>query len=175
MDQARLSGARYARDADEGSERERHIQVLQVVMVRVVYLDKFSVAFATRFRCDDALFAAQVFSRDGFGILDERLGLPFRDNLAAVLAGARTDLQKIVRRADRLFVVLYDDHGVADVAEFDESRNQSRIIALVESDARFIEHVEHALERGADLGGEPDALCFSTGERRGRSRERQVR
>ena len=39
------------------------------------------------------------------------------DDLAAVLARARPDVDDVVGDADRLLVVLDDDHGVAEVAQ----------------------------------------------------------
>ena len=48
------------------------------------------------------------------------------------------------------------------------------VVALVQADARLIENVEHAHERGADLRGQPDALRFAAGERRCGAREREI-
>ncbi len=45
---------------------------------------------------------------------------------------------------------------------------------LVEADRRLVEHVEHAHQLAADLGGQPDALALAAGERRRRAVERQV-
>ena len=42
---------------------------------------------------------------------------PGDDDLAAVLAGARPDVDDVVGDADGLLVVLDDDHGVAEVAQ----------------------------------------------------------
>ena len=44
---------------------------------------------------------------------------PECDDLAAVLAGARADVDHVVGDADGVLVVLDDQHGVADVAQAD--------------------------------------------------------
>ena len=41
------------------------------------------------------------------------------------------------------------------------------VVALVQADARLVEHVEHADQAGADLGGEPDALRLAARQRAG--------
>ena len=46
---------------------------------------------------------------------------PEYDDLAAVLARARADVDDLVGDADRLLVVLDDDHGVAEVAQADRA------------------------------------------------------
>jgi hypothetical protein len=96
------------------------------------------------------------------------------DDLAAVLAGARADVDDVVGGADRLLVVLDDDHGVAEVAQPLERLDQPRVVALVQADRRLVEDVEHADEPGADLRRQPDALRLAAGQRAGGAVEREV-
>ena len=96
---------------------------------------------------------------DGAGVHD----------LAAVLAGARADVDDPVGGGDGVLVVLDDDERVAEVAQPGEGLDQPVVVALVQPDARLVEHVEHADQAGADLGGEPDALGLAAGERAGRA------
>ena len=44
----------------------------------------------------------------------------------------------------------------------------------MQTDRRLVEHVQHADQAGADLGGQPDALRLTAGQRRRRPRQRQV-
>ena len=94
--------------------------------------------------------------------------------MAAVLAGAGPEVDDVVGRADRLFVVLDDDHGVAEIAQPRERREQRAVVALVQADRRLVEHVQHAGQVRADLRGQPDALPFPARQRRGAAAERQV-
>jgi hypothetical protein len=44
---------------------------------------------------------------------------------------------------------------------------QPVVVALVQADRRFVEHVHHAGQPGADLRGEPDPLRLAAGQRIG--------
>ena len=87
------------------------------------------------------------------------------DDLAAVLAGARADVDDPVGDPDGVLVVLDDDQGVAEVLEPDQGLDQAVVVALVEADRGLVEDVEDADEAGADLGGEPDALGLAARQR----------
>src|SRR3546814_13661730 len=60
----------------------------------------------------------------------------------SVLAGAGTDVDDVVGDADRVLVVLDDDHRVAEVAQPDERVDEPTVVALVQADRRLVEHVE---------------------------------
>jgi hypothetical protein len=62
--------------------------------------------------------------------------------------------------ADRVLVVLDDDDRVAEIAQAPQRFEQPVVVALVQADAGFVQHVEHARQAGADLAGEADALAF---------------
>jgi hypothetical protein len=102
--------------------------------------------------------------------LDRALG----DDLAAVLAGARPEVDHVVGRRDRLLVVLDDDHAVAELAQLEQRVDQPPVVALVEADRRLVQDVEDAHQLRADLRGEPDPLRLAARERRGRAVEREV-
>ena len=91
-----------------------------------------------------------------------------------MLARAGTDVDHPVGRADGVFVVLDDDQGVAEVSQSHEGLDQPVVVALMQADARLVEHVEHTDEAGTDLGREPDPLRLTAGQRAGRSVEGQV-
>ncbi len=50
-----------------------------------------------------------------------------RHDLAAVRAGAGADVDHVIGRANGVFVVLDDDHGVADVAQVFQRAEQPRL------------------------------------------------
>ena len=105
--------------------------------------------------------------------LDLRGGA-LRDDPPAVLAGARAEVDEVVGRAHRLLVVLDHDHRVAEVAQPLERRDQLGVVALVQADRGLVEDVQHAHQRGADLGRQADALRLAAGQRRGGAVHRQV-
>src|SRR4029077_18615461 len=95
-----------------------------------------------------------------------------KDELAAMLAGAGSEVDQVIRHADRFLVVLHDDDGVAEVAEVMERAEERAVVALVQSDRRLVEHVKHPREVGANLRGQPDPLPFPARERGGASSKR---
>ena len=92
-------------------------------------------------------------------------GRALRHDLAAMDAGARADIDDIVGAADRILVMLDDDHRVAEIAQMDERFEQARIVALMQADRGLVQHIEHAGQARADLRGEPDALAFAARQR----------
>ena len=90
---------------------------------------------------------------------------PLHDHAAAVHARARAHLDDVIRRADRVLVVLDDDHGVADVAQALERGDHLDVVLGVQPDARLVEHVQHAHQPRADLRGQPDPLRLAARER----------
>ncbi len=97
-----------------------------------------------------------------------------RYELSSARAGARAEIEDVVGRADRFFVVLDDDHRVPKIAQAEERLQEARIVPLVEADTWFIEHVKHARQAGADLRREADALRFAAGERAAFPVEREI-
>ena len=87
-------------------------------------------------------------------------------------AGANVD--EIVRRAHGVLVVFDDDECVAQVAQLAQRGQQLFIVALVQTDGRLIQNIQHAHERRADLSREPDALALAAGQCGRRARKRQV-
>ena len=59
------------------------------------------------------------------------------------------------------------DHRVTQVAQSRQRAEQALIVALMQSDRGFVEHVHHADQARTDLAGQTDALCFATGQRVG--------
>ena len=68
--------------------------------------------------------------------------------------------------ADGVLVVLDHDQRVAQVAQPGQGLDQPAVVPLVQPDRRLVQHVEHADQAGADLGGQPDALRLAAGQRR---------
>ena len=100
--------------------------------------------------------------------------VPAAIDIAAVFAGARPEVDDVIGRAHRLLVVLDDDDGVAEVAQLFERGEQARVVALVQTDRRLVEDVEHADQSRSDLRREPDALRLAAGERFRRATEREI-
>ena len=77
----------------------------------------------------------------------------------------RADVDEVIGGADGVFVVLHHDDRVAQVPQPPQRGDEPVVVALVQADARLVQHVKHPRQPGADLRGQPDALAFPTGER----------
>ena len=87
-----------------------------------------------------------------------------RDDIAAGHAGERAHVDEVVGAADRVFVMLHHQHGVAQALQTLQCAQQSFVIALVQANRRLVQHIQHAGEAGADLAGEADALALAAGK-----------
>ena len=96
--------------------------------------------------------------------LDTAASVPLARKSATLLARARADVDDVVGRADRLLIVLHDEHRVAEVAQSEQSIDQAPIVALVQPDGRLVENVEDAGERASNLGCQTNPLRLATGE-----------
>ncbi len=70
--------------------------------------------------------------------------------------------------------MLDDDHRVAELAQLEQRVDQFAVVALMQSDRRLVEDVQHAHEFRSDLRRQADALSFAAGERRRIPIEREV-
>ena len=175
VDERRLARARHAGDADEDADRQAQRDALQVVAARAFDRQRaLRVDAMPARRHRDLPPPGEVLAGQRMRGEADLLGRPLRDDLSAVLARARPHVDDVVRRRDRVVVVLDDDHAVAEVAQVLERGEQPVVVALVEADRRLVQHVHHARQPGADLRGEPDPLRLAAGERLGRAVEREI-
>ena len=82
-------------------------------------------------------------------------------DVAAVHTGTRTDVHHVISSTNRVFIVFHHHEGVTQITQPLEGGQQAVVIALMQADARFIEHVEHPGQTGADLRGQTNALRFA--------------
>ena len=60
--------------------------------------------------------------------------------MATVLSGPGTDIDQVIRRCDRVFIMLHDDDdGLLAAAELLERLRQG-VVALVQADRRLVQH-----------------------------------
>ncbi len=67
-----------------------------------------------------------------------------RHHLAPAHARAGAEIDNMVRLPDGVLVMLHHDDRVAKVAQAFQRLQQAVVVALVQADAGFVEHVEHA-------------------------------
>ena len=173
-DQRALARTRDARDHREGAELDLGTYVAKVVGTGTGDLDRALARVAARVGKVNLALAREVGSRDGVGAGGDLVRRARGHDLAAKLSRTRAHVDHVVGGADGVLVVLDHDDGVALVAQALQGLDQAVVVALMQADRGLVQDVEHAHEAGADLGGKADALGLATGERGGRTREREV-
>ena len=88
-------------------------------------------------------------------------GCTLKYNFSAQASCSRTHVDNVIRRAHHIFIVFYNDNGVARVAQTFQRVNQAHVVALMQSDGRFIQDVEHVDELRTNLSGEANTLTFA--------------
>ena len=116
----------------------------------------------------------EVLARHRLGGLADVRQRALADDPPAVPPGRRAHVDDLVGAADRLLVVLDDDHRVAHVPQVDERADQPCVVPLVQADRRLVEHVADADQPAADLRGQADPLGLAAGQRRRRAVQRDV-
>ena len=162
VDQGRLARAGDAGDAAEDAERDRDVDPLQVVFAGAAHAQGAGRFAPLRRHLDPAL-AREVLAGERGGVLGDLGRRPGGDHVAAVLAGARPEVDQVVGGEHRPLVVLDHDHRVAEVAQAVEGGDQLLVVALVQPDRGLVEHVHDADQAGADLGREADPLRLAAG------------
>ena len=175
VDQGGFTRAGHAGHRGEYTQREGHGHVLEVVFAGAAHgqltLLVHGSAGGGHF---DAAAASHVVAGDGPGILQQLLKAAGVHDFATVLTGAGSDVHNPVGFAHSVFVVLDHNKRVAHIAQLGQGFDEAAVIALVQADGGFVEHVKHADQARTDLGGQADALGLTAGKRTGGAREGQV-
>ena len=77
---------------------------------------------------------------------------------------AGTHVDEVVRLAHGVLVVLHHQQGVAQIPQMLHGAQQHVVVPLVKADGRLVQNIQHPHERGADLGGQTDALALPAGQ-----------
>ena len=167
MRERRFPRAGNSCEYHEAAQGDGHINFFEVVKVRA-----FDFEFRRDFG-DGTSCAARVrrrmakhFARDAAFFRHEFVKRPLAEQFAAAGTGAWADVDDMVCRADGVFVVFDDEHGVPLVFEFRETLDETTVVAGVQTDRGFVQNVADALQVAPQLRGQTDALTFAAGQGR---------
>ena len=79
--------------------------------------------------------------------------------------GAGAQVDQPVRGAHRFLIMLDHEDGVPQIAQPVQGGNEALVVTLMQADAWFVEHVEHAGQSGSNLGRQTYPLRLAAGER----------
>ena len=120
---------------------------------------------------DIAQIAAGVRRR----VLDDLLGRPDRDDLPALFAAFRPEVDDPVGGLDHVEIVLDHEQAVARLQQLAERRQQLGDVVEMQPGGRLVEDVEHAVAGlRRQMRRNLDALRFAARQRRRRLAETQV-
>ncbi len=125
VDQCAFARSADARDDGHDADREAGMKVLQVVAACAVDGDPLVRQGARIFAVQDAQLTAEIASRERGGRVHDLRRRSFCDHMAAQFACAGSEVENVIRVANCLFIVLDDEHGVAQVAQRFESRDRA--------------------------------------------------
>src|SRR5690606_35909714 len=174
-DERALARAAHTGDARERAERERDVDVAQVVRAYAAHDELRAVRRTTPLlRYGDLAIAADVRSGQRLLALQHFVERAVRDDVTAMTAGAGAHVDDVVGRHDRVAVVLDDEHGVAEITQLLECLEPTLVVPLMQADARRVQDVEHTDESAADLRRKPDPLRLTARQCLRTAAERQV-
>ena len=164
VDERGLARTGDAGDGGEGAQRNRDVDIFQVVLRRAFDGEGLAVALAAGFWNRNFLSSAQILAGHRALAGLDRLHRTGADHFAAVHARPRADVHNEIGGIHGVLIVLDHDDCVAQVAQMAQGGDQLIVVALVQADARLVEDVQYAHQRGADLGGQTDALALTARE-----------
>ncbi len=123
---------------------------------------------------DGPQLAGEIAAGERDVALHDLLGCAGGDHVAPQFARAGTQVDHVIGMADGVFVVFHHQHRITEVTQRFEGFDQPLVVALVQSDGRFIEHIEHSAQPRTDLRGQANTLSFAAGEASGIAVEREI-
>src|SRR6185312_1196971 len=166
--QRRFATARNTGNNDKFSERKLGIDFLEVVLRGAFHADRLSCSGAAFRGHFDPKLARKIAASEREGRFADRIRRAAGDEFATETAGARTKVEHIIGALDGVGIVLDDEYRVAQVAKLGERIEETVIVARVEADRGFIQHVENAAQFRSNLRGEANPLRFPA-RKRGRA------
>ena len=83
------------------------------------------------------------------------------DDFATFATSTRTDIDNVVGTEHHISVVLNNDNGISQVAQFLQRTDESLVVTLMQTNAGLVEDVEHVDQLGTYLCGQSNALTLT--------------
>ena len=164
MDEGGLPGARHPGDDGEGPERKARVDALEVVGRRAPHVQEEAAAATAPSRDRDAEITAQVLGGQAPRLALERVRRALVNDLPALLAGARPQVDHVVRCGQDGLVVLHHDHGVPLIAQRLQDADEPVRVAGVQPDRGLVEDEQGPDEPRSEGGREGDPLRLAPRE-----------
>ena len=165
IDQAALAGARgHPGHAAEHAKGKGNINVAKVVGA-CAFDCQPAAGRVPVFGHGNHLTPGQIIPGDGLRAVLEVIHAALRHNAPPMFSGAGPDINNVVGRAQRIFVVFHDNQGVAQVAQAFERAKETCVVLLVQANGGLIQDIQYPDQAGTNLRRKADSLGL-TAERR---------
>ena len=114
-----FSGTAHSRYNNEFAKRKLHIDILQIVAPCATEDDAFAVAVSALFGYSYLPFPVEVIRSDGV-VAHHLLRSALKHHFTTMCTSLWTNVDDIVGIEHHVFVVFYDNHGVAQVPKLFE-------------------------------------------------------
>ena len=174
LDQSRLAGPAHPGDTHQPLQRKLHRDVFQVVVCRT-FQNQARRARLHQPPEPHAHFSApaQIRARECVGVA-QVLGAAVKHYSAAALARAGAHVDHAVGGQHHGRVMLHHHQRVASIAQALHGHNDAVHVARVQANAGLVEHKQGIDQRGAQGGGQVDALHFAAAQGTALAVQRQV-
>src|SRR5579859_5949833 len=174
VDERTLAGAGDASDAGEDAEWDMHIDILEVVLASPANGEDVPFGWPALRWNSNLLPPAEKLPGERNGMLQNRIDVALRNQFSTMNAGARAKFDDVIGGTNGILIMLDDDDGIADVAQPFERGNHLEVVARVQANTRFVQHIEHSHQTRTDLCREPQALRFAARDGRGLAVQAEV-
>ncbi len=97
-----------------------------------------------------------------------------RHDLTAPVAGRRAKVEQLVGAGQHFTIVFDHKQGVSQIAKFLQGSDQPAIVARVQPDGRFVQHIQDAAQPAPHLAPQADPLRLAAGKRGSLATEREI-
>ncbi len=132
VDQRRFAGTAHTGDGREHPQGDPHVEILEVVGPSATNDQLAFEGGATGSRGRNRPLGPEILAGQRAIPVGQQLGRgPLEDHVPTVLAGARSEVDQVVGRANGLLIVLDDHDGITQIPEAAEGIKQEPIVTLM--------------------------------------------
>ena len=172
--QCGFAAAAHACYHGKDSERNADINIFEIVGAGTVNRQHPAITLTAMLGNRDKIAAAKIGTGNGCRHLLNFFHRTLCHHFTAMLACSRTDVDNLVSSIHRFLVMLNDNQCITQITQMLKRFQQLTVIALVQTDARFIQNIQHACQAAAYLRCQTDALRFAAAQGTGASVQSQV-
>src|SRR5262249_1012380 len=120
---------------------EGDIEILKIVLGRAANNERLSVRTPPLVRDGDLGLTRQILSGATGLVVRNDIRCTRRHNVSAFRSCAGSQIDDVICASDGVFIVFNNNYGVAQISQFLQRGQQSRIVFVMQSDRRLVEYV----------------------------------